>query len=473
MMGLLSKRRFILPYAFILIGSILLSAVLVPPAVRSAYARSAESGLPPDFTLMYLSIGAVGLLALAAAMIANRIYANRNLNIIRQLTVTASQLGEGKYRSIAIPHQVESVPEMHALSQALEETAAKIEAQISALSSEQVMLSTVLGQMTDGVLIANHDDRVQLLNPAAERLFGFKNAGALGRSVIEVIRHHALVDLWNSTKEGESKTITLEMGADHKFLQVIGIPLGEQLPERSMLLFQDLTQLHRLEIVRKDFISNISHELRTPMASLKALSETLLDGALDDLSVAKRFIVRMDTEVDNLTYLVNELLELSRIEAGRTNLEFQRIHPCDLMRRPYERMLLQAERAGLSLTMNCNPDLPAVLADPDRISQVFINLLHNAIKFTPNGGRIQMDAWVFEDKVVFMVRDNGVGMPEKDLKRIFERFYKVDRARSGGGTGLGLSICKHMVEAHGGYIWAESEEGKGSSLFFAIPIAFG
>ena len=471
-MDWLRKRRFILPYVLIFIGSIVISAVFIPMATRSAYARSVESGLPPDFTMMYLSIGAIVVFALTAALVTTGIYASRNFNVIRQLTESARQLGEGKYHSIIIPPQVKSVPEMHALSQALEETAAQIEGQISALSTEQVMLSTVLGQMTDGVLIASHDDRVQLLNPAAERLFGYTNDEALGHSVVEVIRHHVLVELWNSTKKGESKTITLETGAEHKFLQVIGIPLGEQLPGRSMLLFQDLTQLHRLEIVRKDFISNISHELRTPMASLKALSETLLDGALDDPAVAKRFIVRVDTEVDNMTFLVNELLELSRIEAGRTNLEFQRIKPCDLMRKPYERMLLQAERAGLSLTMDCNGDLPAVIADPDRIAQVFINLLHNAIKFTPNGGHIQMGAWIHEDKVVFMVRDNGIGIPEKDLNRIFERFYKVDRARSGGGTGLGLSISKHMVEAHGGYIWAESEEGKGSSLFFAIPIAF-
>jgi len=238
-----------------------------------------------------------------------------------------------------------------------------------------------------------------------------------------------------------------------------------------MLLFQDLTQLHRLEVVRKDFISNISHELRTPMASLKALSETLLGGALEDPPAARRFIERMDTEVDNLTFLVNELLELSRIEAGRTNLEIQRVNPCELMIKPYERMMLQAERAGLSLSMDCNWDLPAVFADPDRIAQVFINLLHNAIKFTPPGGHIQVGACVHDNTVVFMVRDNGVGIPQKDLTRIFERFYKADRARSGGGTGLGLSICKHMVEAHGGYIWAESEEGRGSSLFFAIPIA--
>ncbi|HOG78007.1 MAG TPA: PAS domain-containing protein, partial [Anaerolineaceae bacterium] len=241
----LTHQSFVLPYGLILVGSIILSALLIPPTLHSAYIKAAESGLPPDFTLMYLAVGAVTLIAVAAAIVASRIYSSRNLSVIKQLTETARQLGEGKYQSITIPRQIESMPEMHALSQALEETAAQIEAQISALSKEQVMLSTVLRQMTDGVLIADREGRVQLLNAAAERLFDVESSDAPKRSVVEVMRYHQLVDFWATVQEGEPKLMTLEMGADHKFLQVIGIPLGEQLPGRTMLLFQDLTQLHR------------------------------------------------------------------------------------------------------------------------------------------------------------------------------------------------------------------------------------
>jgi len=262
-------------------------------------------------------------------------------------------------------------------------------------------------------------------------------------------------------------------GQRHKFLQVVGIPLGEELPGRSMLLFQDQTQTHRLETIRRDFISNISHELRTPMAGLKAISETLLDGALEDPTVARRFVVRMDSEVDNLTQMVNELLELSRIEAGRFNFDYQRIEPCRLMQKPVERMVLQAERVNLTLSYDCPVDLPLVFADPERISQVFINLIHNAIKFTPNGGRIHVTAYQDGQMVVFKVSDNGVGIAEKDINRIFERFYKADRARSGGGTGLGLSICRHIVDAHGGKIWAESVENEGSDFYFSLPVVYG
>jgi two-component system phosphate regulon sensor histidine kinase PhoR len=460
-----------LPYVLALLLSLAFLLFFIPYQVKQAYQASAQSGLPVDFTWIYVSIVLAGLLIIAIFIISRWRYAERIAAALKQLTRATRQLGEGRYEGVEVPSRLEKVPEMQELSQALEETAHQIDEQISALSKERAMLSTVLSQMTDGVLIADFEGHVQLLNAAAERLFKIKQQKALGRSVVEVMRHHALIDLWSKTRDGEPVTITLEMGAEHKFLQVVGIPLKKELPGRSMLLFQDLTQVHHLETVRKDFISNISHELRTPMASLKAISETLLDGALEDPPAARRFVVRMDTEVDNLTLLVNELLELSRIESGRTNFEFQRVNPLDLLSKPCERMSLQAERVGLSLSLECPPDLPAVFADPDRISQVVINLLHNAIKFTPPGGHIEVGAWTYENSVVFMVRDNGVGIAQKDLTRIFERFYKADRARSGGGTGLGLSISKHMVEAHGGRIWAESEEGKGSGFFFTIPIA--
>jgi two-component system phosphate regulon sensor histidine kinase PhoR len=180
----------------------------------------------------------------------------------------------------------------------------------------------------------------------------------------------------------------------------------------------------------------------------------------------------MDSEVDNLIQMVNELLELSRIEAGYLIFDFLQIEPCMLIQKAVDRMMLQAERAGLTLSSNCPTDLPSVFADPERIAQVFINLIHNAIKFTQKGGWIQVSAYQDGQMVVFKVSDNGIGIAKKDLTRIFERFYKADRARSGGGTGLGLSICRHVVEAHGGKIWAESVENSGSDFYFSIPAVY-
>ena len=179
----------------------------------------------------------------------------------------------------------------------------------------------------------------------------------------------------------------------------------------------------------------------------------------------------MDIEIDTLTQLVQELLELSRIESGRVPLQLKSMTPHALLTPAIERMNLQAERGGLSLSLDCTLDLPEVKVDPERIEQVLVNLIHNAIKFTPPNGEIIVSAYQEGNKIGFKVKDSGVGIAPADLSRIFERFYKADRARSSGGTGLGLSIARHLVEAHGGRIWAESEVGKGSAFYFSIPIA--
>jgi two-component system phosphate regulon sensor histidine kinase PhoR len=238
----------------------------------------------------------------------------------------------------------------------------------------------------------------------------------------------------------------------------------------SLLLVQDLTRVRRLETVRRDFISNISHELRTPLASLKALTETLQNGALADPQAGPRFLGRINAEVDALTQMAQELLDLSRIESGQVELILSPIAPKDLLGSATDRMKMQAERAGLKLSITCEDDLPNIHADKSRLEQVLVNLIHNAVKFTKPGGEVALEAESVSSGIRFAVRDTGVGIPEESLSRIFERFYRVDRSRTGSGTGLGLSISKHIVEAHGGRIWAESEEGRGSTFYFEIPV---
>ncbi len=417
--------------------------------------------------LLWLTIAAITVTA-AALLVLTLILQEQDRRPIEVLTIATQQMSMGNFKNLEFPQNETVFTE---LTHALQNMAEKLGTQIDALTSERAKLSAVLDQMADGVLIADSEGRVQLLNPAAERLFRVSEKTGTGRSVIEVLRYHQLVELWQQVNQGKPQSTMLEIGPQHLILQVVGIPLKTSLPGSTMILFQDLTQLRRLETVRRDFISNVSHELRTPLASLKALADTLQEGALEDPPAARRFILRMETEIDNLAQLVNELLELSRIESGKVPLSFHRIQPCDLLRPAYERMVLQAERAALELRLDCQPNLPVVFADSDRISQVMINLVHNAIKFTPPGGKITISAYQEGDQIVFFVRDTGVGIAKKDLGRIFERFYKADRARTGGGTGLGLSIARHMIESHGGTIWAESEEGFGSTLYFSLPIA--
>jgi two-component system phosphate regulon sensor histidine kinase PhoR len=359
------------------------------------------------------------------------------------------------------------IKELENLSSAITSLYSTFDLQLSTSDSERARLATVLEQMTDGVLIADAQGIIQFANPAAGRLF--QASEPTHRSIVEVVRHHQLVEAWRrcqQTRQLQSESV--ELPTRHQYLQLVVIP--DQHSSGSLLLAQDLTRIRRLETVRRDFISNLSHELRTPLASLKALTETLQDGALEDPPAAHRFIDQIQIEVDALTQMVTELLELSRIESGRLNLDRKPVAPYDLLISASKRMALQAERANLTLRVECAEELPKVNIDLQRLEQVLVNLIHNAVKFTRPGGEIVLLAEADRGFVRFAVRDTGVGIPEEDISRIFERFYRVDKSRTGSGTGLGLSIAKHIVEAHGGKIWVESMERQGSTFYFTIPV---
>lgn len=356
--------------------------------------------------------------------------------------------------------------ELGALVRAIHARRLLLENELATAKGERAKLSAILEQMTDGVLIADADGRVQFANPAAQRLFGW---ALVGHSVAEAVRHHSLVQAWQRCIEtNEPQTETVEAPLSHHFLQLVVIP-DRNTRGGALLLVQDLTRVRRLETVRRDFISNLSHELRTPLASLKALTETLQDGALADPEAAPRFLSRIQAEVDALTQMAQEMLDLSKIESGQVALELKPIAPEKLLASAAERMRLQAERAGLRLRLDCPPNLPHVQADAPRVEQVLVNLIHNAVKFTRPGGEVALRAEEGQDVVQFAVADTGIGIPADELPRIFERFYRVDKSRAGGGTGLGLSISRHLVEAHGGRIWAESREGEGSTFCFTLP----
>jgi two-component system phosphate regulon sensor histidine kinase PhoR len=299
-------------------------------------------------------------------------------------------------------------------------------------------------------------------------MFQLSQDEALGHTFIEVVRDHEIDSiLQRCRKMAEQQTGLVETEPGKQFLGAIAAPLGDG----SLVLLQNLTELRRLETVRRDFIANISHELRTPVASLKALSETLQEGAIDDPAVAKDFLNKINTETDRLAQMVNELGELSRLESGELSLELEPIAVAEIVEEVTEMLKAQVDRAGLSLGVDIPPNLPEAQGDRERLEQVLVNLLHNAIKFTPSGGRIYLSAKAEGGNVLISVADTGVGIPADDLSRIFERFYKADKARAGGGTGLGLAIARHIIESHGGKIWAESIEGKGSTFTFTLPIA--
>ena len=339
-------------------------------------------------------------------------------------------------------------------------------AERSTLNADNARLATVLEQLTDGVVIANADGHVQFANPAAHKLFGTHSS--FQQSVAQMVRNHQLIEAWRRCQQTRQIQIeSVEIPTRKQFLQLTVIP--DEHEGGSLLLAQDLTHVRRLEAVRRDFISNVSHELRTPLASLKALTETLQNGALADPDAGPRFLDRIHTEVDALTQMTQELLDLSRIESGQVQLNFEAISPRKLVYSAADRMKAQAERANLKLSVRCEDGLPAIRGDKGRLEQVLVNLIHNAVKFTKPGGQICLTAEPDNGGVRIAVKDSGVGIPAESLSRIFERFYRVDSSRTGSGTGLGLSISRHIVEAHNGRIWAESEEGRGSTFYFLIP----
>lgn len=337
------------------------------------------------------------------------------------------------------------------------------------LAASHGRLLAVLEQIADGVLLIDAQGVVTYANATAHRLFD--ESGLLtGRSLAEVLRHYQMIAAWQEALEKDAVAeTTIESGREGRVLHVIAAP-DRTVPGGALLLVQDVTRLHQLERVRRNFISNFSHEIRTPLAAIRALSETLQTGALDDPPAARRFLARIVTEVDALTQMAQELLDLTRIESGKLTLAREDVSPAAMLRDAAARMRIQAERAGLTLRVQAEDDLPSVYVDAGRLGQVLLNLLHNAVKFTPAGGVITLSASAHEDEIWLSVRDTGVGIPAEALPHIFERFYKVDRARNSGGTGLGLAIVRHIVAAHGGRVWAESVEGEGSEFIVALPL---
>jgi two-component system phosphate regulon sensor histidine kinase PhoR len=432
----------------------------------------------------------VALGATLLAAITSVIIAERTVRPVQQLTQVAERMADGDLNARLY---LTSRDELGILARAFNHMADQLREQVTTLAEDESLLSAILDGMADGVIITADDGQVRLINPAAARLLGTARERALGHSFAQVVRQHQLIDLWHHCRErGEEQSIAVEVERRGLFLQAIARPFRVADSAGYLVMLQDLTRIRRLETVRRDFISNVSHELRTPLAGLKALVDTLRDGALEDPPAARRFLDRMETEVDALTQMVEELLELSRIESGRMPLRLRPTPVDDLLLPPVERLSLQAERATLTVDVELPPELPLVLAEQERVQQVVTNLVHNAIKFTPEGGQVRVkgcrleigidgsikpgicgsepDPAVPGDWVLVSVEDTGVGIPPDDLDRIFERFYKTDRARSGGGTGLGLAIAKHIVQAHGGQIWAESVEGQGSRFYFTLPV---
>ena len=351
------------------------------------------------------------------------------------------------------------------------ENAALLATQTRLLAEAQAQQATLLNRMGEGVLLLDPEGRIQLFNHAFERLFQVRD-DPRGRRVLEALRSHELDELVARTRElGQVLGSELELpGLEPRSLQVNAARLGEGPDHGLILVFHDLTRLRQLENTRKEFVANVSHELRTPLSLIKGYVETLIDGAKDDPTLAPRFLQTIARHTDRLTYLIEDLLTISRLESGPAALSPGQVNLRDLAARTLDDL---ASPAAARQTRLGN-EVPATLtahADGDRVMQVLFNLVDNAIKYGRAGGSVVVGGRETEGEFVELrVTDDGPGIPRESLDRIFERFYRVDRTRSreSGGTGLGLAIVKHIVQSHGGEVRVESEVGRGTSFCFTL-----
>ena len=405
----------------------------------------------------------VGLAVAAFVLLVDR---RRVARDVKALVSWTGSLVEGQQRQLPGP---QLSPGLKPVSDSVEEVVRGLTTRLDEVSRERDEALSFLSATDDGVIVTDAEGKVVLVNRAETQRLRIPEHRTVGRSFIEVVQDHevnAVVQLCLRTGSAQHSIVETEPGRE--FLGVTATPLVDK--GGCVVVFHDLTDLRHLERVRRDFVANVSHELRTPLASLKLLAETLSSAGAHEPQVLTDYLGRIEVEVDRLALMVDELGELSSIETGEVRVERRPVNVGKLVLRAVERLEALARRAGLSVEIDVPDELPEVEGDERRLEQVLVNLLHNAIKFTPPQGLVRVSARVEGDEMTVAVADSGVGIPGDEIERVFERFYKADRSRSSRGTGLGLALARHVVNAHGGSIKAESVEGKGSTFRFTLPL---
>lgn len=392
------------------------------------------------------------------------VYVSRPLVSISR---TAELMAKGDLSRKAL---VNSGDEIGDLAASLNSLAEEIKGRIDGISSEKAKLDAVLASMFEGLVVTDEQEKVVLMNPSLRRLFSVKE-DPQGSKLIEVLRNIAVQEMADKIILEKERLVTGEIRVfvpEEKVLRVNGVPIIRRgRLEGAVMVFHDITELRRLEKVRQDFVANVSHELRTPLSSIKGYAETLLDGAVEDKGHAREFIGIIHQESDRLANLINDLLDLARIESGNMELSKAPFDVLAVAKRAVESMGGQARAKSIKLGITAfSGVLPLAVGDEFGFRQVLTNLLDNALKYTPEGGGVTISVEAAGGFLQVNVADTGIGISPADIPRIFERFYRVDKARSRnqGGTGLGLSIVKHIVESHGGEVFVESEVGQGSTF---------
>lgn len=422
----------------------------------------------------------VSALILVVGVAISLLFSRGFVRRIEDLKGFSRRVAAGDFSSL---HGDSGNDELGELAAELNETAGRLSATIRSLTDERNRSAAILRSMAEGVAAVDAHSRLVFCNEAFAKIWNIDVEDAVGRSAIEVIRQPDVLELIPEAL-ATGKTLIGEIsfgGARPRNFSATVAPItpfeAADSPSSAsrgvVIVLHEITELRHLEQIRKDFVANVSHELRTPLTAIQGFAETLLTGALEDKANNRRFVEIIGNHAARLARLSNDLLRLSQIEAGKMNADFQPVDLKLLVDGGIEAARAAAAQKKLTIAEPALPsNLPRVRGDANLLRDVLRNLLDNAIQYTPAGGRVDVTVTVNDGLAVVTVSDTGIGIPQSDQPRIFERFYRVDAARSRevGGTGLGLAIAKHVVEAHGGKIWVESQVGNGSAFHFSVPV---
>lgn len=411
--------------------------------------------------------------AIMLAMLMGALMARKIMIPIHQMTEVANALRAGRYE-----HGVTSLPndEIGILGDTFNRLGEELMGKIDHLSHQEAQLRAILTNLEEGVIAVDHQDVILFCNPTADQILGKEVEIRPGKKIWEFTKLHGVNELIQRAREeleAQRKELSIRVDNESLILNIRATPFKGNYGQGVILVLQDISNLRRLERVRQDFVANVSHELKTPLTSIKGYVETLQDGALSDPEHGTRFLGKVIDNVSQLTNLVQDLLDLGKIEADQNRLKQDSVNLHGVVKTVLEQHELEVAQKKLRCELAGETTGLEIKGDAEALHQIVDNLLSNAIRYTPDGGSVTVKIDKQGDKVCLVVSDTGIGIPTADLPRIFERFYRVDRARSRalGGTGLGLAIVKHLVQSMKGEVSVQSTEGKGTSFTVFIPLS--
>jgi len=422
--------------------------------------------------VMYVMIGGLLVLFVLAAVISYRVALGLT-KPLEQITKVAKRITNQDYVARVTVAKKDEIGE---LGNAINAMADSLQVQMERIKQNESQLQSVLAHMINGIVMIESDGRVVLMNRHAEEVLGLPSSELVGRHYSEAKQQYELSQMIQGalrSKEALREEVTFYY-PEERLVELTLVPISDGEHERGgvLLVLQDVSAIRRLERMRSEFVANVSHELKTPIAAVKGFAETLLGGAVKDEETARSFLQIIFDESDRLNRLIGDILELSKIESRRVPLMFSPVELDSFVSKTMTLLESEASLKGIELCSKIQPGL-YVEADEDRLRQIVMNLLANGINYTPDGGKVTLSIHSINDDLLsIQISDTGIGIPKKDLPRIFERFYRVDKARSrsSGGTGLGLSIVKHLVELHKGTITVTSTTGVGTTFTIILPV---